>query len=131
MPAKPRSRTCKPRPRTYSANVMCGYVQARPGFPIGAEIRTAVVSWSLVTLAVEEGGHGQQPPHVLVGAVERGQLERGAHPDPGDRLGSGELAQPVGAVNAAETGVAVPAERQRGHGHESEDRVDRGHAAAH
>ena len=40
------------------------------------------------------------------------QLHRQREPLPGDRLGAGELPEPVGAVDPAEAGVADAAERQ-------------------
>ena len=49
----------------------------------------------------------------LRGAAEGGQRQQRLEPLPGDRLGVGELLEPVGAVDAAEAGVADAAEGQR------------------
>src|SRR5690242_19956897 len=49
--------------------------------------------------------------YLLGSPVERQRRQRRAHPAPRDRLRPGELAQPVGAVDATEPRVADPAER--------------------
>ena len=47
------------------------------------------------------------------------RFEQRLEPLPGDRLGVGELLEPVGAVDPAEAGVADAAERQARHAGEA------------
>src|SRR4030088_3568495 len=74
----------------------------------------------LVLPTVQEGDQLENPLHGLVGTVEGQQVHRGRETLLGDGLRAGELAQPVGAVDAAEAGLAHPAERQRRDGREGE-----------
>src|SRR5882724_4111494 len=84
----------------------------------------------LGSTSVTQAYQPQQPTHGMSAAPETHRPQRQPEPLPGHRLGPGELAQPVLAVNPPETGVAGTAERQRGHGGERQHRVDRHHAGA-
>ena len=67
-------------------------------------------------------------PSALAVRVKRRQRQHRLEPLPGDRLGVGELLEPVGAVDPAEAGVAHAAERQRRDRREGDHAVDGGHA---
>src|SRR5918997_807129 len=79
---------------------------------------------------VAHPGDPQQYPNRPDRAGEGEHWHRGPEQAAGDRLGSGELAQTVGTVDPAESGVPDPAEGQRRHCDEGQRTVDRDHPAS-
>src|SRR5690606_35369081 len=102
------------------------------GFATTAAFRLRVRGGVVVigSPSVHELEHRLRDLQVALRTLEAHELERRAELRHRDGLGAAELAQTVGAVDAAETGLADAAEGQRGDGGEAEHRVDRHHAVA-
>src|SRR6185437_14760447 len=110
-----------PRPRVG----LVGGLRAR-----GVPVRLAAPFLRLVQAAVQHRDQLDDPVHVGGRALEGGGPHHRLHPLPGDRLGPGELAQPVGPVDPPEPGLAGPPEGQRGHRRVRDHRVHRRHPGA-
>src|SRR5262245_3173923 len=106
--ARSPSRPVRDRPRARCAIALAPGARARLTRSARPPARLQVRRFTcagvalLVPLGVHQLSDLEQLRDILVGALERGEGHRRAEPLAGDRLGPGELAQPVGAVDAAE-----------------------------